>query len=320
MLALADLWRDPAAQQRFARLAAKVEGFDGDLGPAGHSVPLRMAGGLHALVRAGRAPGLAAAYPPNPGPELITALAAALALQEADLCAFIDSPPQTNETGRSAVLIAAASEVVARAGLPLTLSELGASAGLNLNFDHYGLQIGGTVWGDATSPVILAPDWAGPLPPQVPLRVLARAGVDLNPLNAQRDGARLMAYVWPDQEARLARMAAALTLADPPPDQGDAADWLETRLKTPWHGQCHLVFHTVAHQYFPEKVQARIATALEAAGACATPDAPLAWVGMEGDGLPDGAAVTLRYWPGNLHLTLGRAGFHGQWGRWQPVV
>lgn len=47
-------------------LARKFATFEGDIGPAGHSLPLRTAGGLHALVLTGRDPGLAAVYPPRP--------------------------------------------------------------------------------------------------------------------------------------------------------------------------------------------------------------------------------------------------------------
>ena len=37
---------------------------------------------------------------------------------------------------------------------------------------------------------------------------------------------------------------------------------------------------------------------------------------MEADGAGDGAALTIRIWPGNIRVTLGRAGFHGQWVLW----
>ena len=39
--------------------------YTGDIGPVGHSVPLRIAGGLHALVLTGQSDALVAAYPPN---------------------------------------------------------------------------------------------------------------------------------------------------------------------------------------------------------------------------------------------------------------
>ena len=43
--------------------------------------------------------------------------------------------------------------------------------------------------------------------------VAARAGVDLQPMDARRDGERLLAYVWPDQPARLRQLEAALAVA-----------------------------------------------------------------------------------------------------------
>ena len=59
------------------------------------------------------------------------------------------------------------------------------------------------------------------------------------------------------------------------------------------------------------------------AAARATPEAPLAWLSMESDGDRSGAlgaALVLRLWPGDLHLALGRADFHGRWidWRWRP--
>jgi hypothetical protein len=315
MLGLAELWPDLSLQ-----IVAKMALFSGDLGPRGHSLPLRLAGGLLALVLEGRAPRLAATYPPHEGADLLAAVAGAMTEHDAFLCDWIDRPPQTNETGRSAVLIAAAAEVVARTSLPLHLSELGASAGLNLMFDRYALRIGETTWGDGNSPLTLCPLWSGALPPLGKIEVQARSGVDLTPLNPVSEGTRMLAYVWPDQIARMDRMRTALGMVTAKVDQGDAASWLEARLAQPWGGVCHLVFHTIAHQYFPAESQARIKAAMEAAGARATASAPLAWVGMEADAGAKGAGVTLRLWPGDVHLSLGRAGFHGQWVAWAPQI
>ncbi len=55
---------------------------------------------------------------------------------------------------------------------------------------------------------------------------------------------------------------------------------------------------------------------IEAAGAEATPDSPFAFMQMENDGGENGAALTLRLWPGDLRLPLGRADFHGRWVAW----
>jgi hypothetical protein len=311
MQVLAEVWPEDTA------LAALVAGWPGDIGPRAASLPLRIAGGLHALVLAGKAPGLAQVYPPLGG-DLRGPVLAALRAQDAALCDWVQSAPQTNEVGRSAVLLAGAAEVVAwSGGLPLQVSELGASAGLNLWFDRYALAGPWGGIGAAGSAVTLRPDWQGAAAPLVPVRVAERRGVDLNPLDPGADGARLVAFVWPDQADRLARLRAALSLAEGGMvDRGDAADWLAGRLRAPVPGRVHLVCHTVAHQYFPAATQDRIEDMMQAAGAAATAAAPLAWLGMEADGNPEGAGVTLRLWPGDQRVALGRAGFHGQWVRW----
>jgi hypothetical protein len=73
----------------------------------------------------------------------------------------------------------------------------------------------------------------------------------------------------------------------------------------------------VAWQYFPAAAQARGEATLQAAGQRATQTAPLAHLAMEGDGNEPGAALTLRLWPGNQTIPLGRADFHGRWVDWQ---
>ena len=107
-------------------------------GPSGHSLPLRLAGALHALQLGGDA-GLGAIYPPSaPDDAAFSAgIAQALETHATAINEFIDRPPQTNEVRRAAFIIAAASVVADRFGLPLRLFELGASAGLNLNFDRF---------------------------------------------------------------------------------------------------------------------------------------------------------------------------------------
>lgn len=306
----------PSAPQ----LCAVLSNWPGDVSSRGASLPLRLAGGLHALVRSGKAPELAPCYPPALGPGLKVALSATLERQEDWLLDWITLPPQTNEVGRSAVLIAAARFVRARYALPLRLSELGASAGLNLNFDRYFLDNDQESYG-VTGVVRLRPEWSGNAPSPLPVHVQDRRGVDLSPVNPVKDADRLLAYVWPDQAERLSRLRLALDLGQSHPvtvDQGDAAAWLEARLGLDSHGLCHFVYHTIAHQYFPDETKARIFEAMAQAGAVATPQSPLAWFGMEADGHPKGAALTLRLWPGPEVWVLGRAGFHGQWVDWAP--
>ena len=113
--------------------------------------------------------------------------------------------------------------------------------------------------------------------------------------------------------------ALALARSHPPRvDRGDAGDWLPARLAEPCnHGR--LVYHTVAAQYFPAATRALIEAALQAAGAQASPERPLAHLSMEADG-GEGAALALRLWAGGgmRQRSLGRADFHARWIDWQP--
>ena len=131
---------------RSTEVGRRVLDWPGRPDARGDSVPLRLAAGLHALVRRGRVPRLAALYPPNSPPEaeaLRVALAEAVADAEADLLPWLDLPPQTNEPMRSGPLMAGLLAVAAETGgLPLALHEIGASAGLVLVLDRYGHRLG----------------------------------------------------------------------------------------------------------------------------------------------------------------------------------
>jgi len=302
-------------------LGARLFGWPGETGPGGDSVPLRLCGGLNALALRGD-PGLGAVWPPHTADEaaLWPAIEAAMAREAVFLDSVLDNPPQTNEVRRSAALIAAGHWLAARVGLPMVLSELGASAGLNTIWDRYALALpGGRTLGPAAPALTLTPDWTGPLPPAVPPRVAARAAVDLNPVDLADPGQRLrlLSYLWADQPHRRALTESAIAAGPPRPEQADAIDWLAGRLAVPVPGHLHLVFHTVAWQYFPPAAQARGRALIEAAGRGATARAPLAWLGYEGDGRAPGAALTLRLWPGDRRIALGRADFHGRWIDWR---
>ncbi|GLT08194.1 hypothetical protein GCM10007928_04250 [Sulfitobacter porphyrae] len=304
-------------------LGRKFAAFEGDIGPAGHSLPLRIAGGLHALVLNRAAPDLAALYPPHATSDaaLRDAVLAALSRHETFLLDWTKSAPQTNEVRRSAALIAGAHAALQHFDLPIHLSELGASGGLNLMWDHFALEIDGTRFGAQTPVLTLTPEWTGPLPPAARPLVASRAGVDLNPLDPGRseDLLRLTAYLWADQPERLVLTRAAASVATTPVARGDAIDWLARRLPSAPQGRLHLIQHTVAWQYFPKPVRDRGRAMIEAAGAKATANRPLAWLSMESDGDTTGkigAALTLRLWPGDITLDLGRADFHGRWIKW----
>ncbi len=293
--------------------------WPGDVGHRADAVPLRLAGGLHALARAGHS--LAAAYPPHDVPDAALSAALARTLEEdaPHLLDWLDGPPQTNEVRRAAALIAGAHVVAGRFALPIELAELGASAGLNLAFPRFALMAGAARLGPADAALTLAPDWTGPPPPAATLDVTGARGVDLAPVDPfdPEDRARLLAYLWPDQPFRRDLTEAAIAAAPPRVELGDAIGWLARRLAEPHPGRALLVFHTVAWQYFPRDAATRGEALLADAGARATEDDPLARLSMEQDdtGAP-GAAITLTTWPGGTPQVLGRICFHGRWVRW----
>ncbi|PPJ45554.1 DUF2332 domain-containing protein [Rhizobium sp. KAs_5_22] len=298
--------------------------WQGDPTGAGDALALRFAGALHAVVRSGQDPELAAAYPPNNTADdesLWAAVDAALRRDEAFILQWLRSPPQTNEVRRSGALLPGFLTVARLFGKPLMLSEVGASAGLNLQWDRYAYRLGDFAWGPASS-VTLAPDWEGPPPPKADLQVSERAGCDLNPLDpaSGEDRERLAAYIWADQADRLERTRAALEIAaasDLKVDRADAIQWLAERLERPQGGSTHVVYHSIAWQYLPQDLKARGEALIAQAGDRATYDAPLARLQMEADGKPDGAALILQIWPSGERHEIGRADFHGRWVQWK---
>ena len=301
-------------------LGARLLAWPGD--PMADALALRLCGGLHALVRAGDVPGLASLYPPAALPSeeaLRAAMAKTLVERAAGLDPWLDSAPQTNEVGRSAVLMSGLLVAADRFRLPLRLFELGASAGLNLQPDRYGYDLGGVAAGDAESPLQMKPEWKGAPPPAAPVWIAGRAGVDLNPVDPVAERERLLAYVWPDQPRRLAQLEAALDIAaedGPRIEEGDAADWLEARLDLdPEPGVCRVVLHSVAFQYFPAEAQHRIQARLAEAGARASDAAPLAWLRLEKLAEDEHFSLRLRTWPGAGRL-LAWSHPHGAWVEW----
>lgn len=315
-----------AGLDRSTAVGARLLDWRGQPGSLFGALPLRLAGALHGLVRLGRVPELAAIYPPNALPEgarLWHAVSRSFEQAGAELMGWLDGPPQTNEVARSAALMAGLTVVTSRFGLPVSLFELGASAGLNLLLDRYAYRLGSVEAGVPGAAVRLTPEWRGTDPPAAAVRVVGRRGVDLQPLDASdpRDRERLVAYVWVDQAARIARLQAALQLAqaDPPVvDRGDAADWVEQRLATsPERGIARVMLHSIAHQYFPPEVQARIAAHAARVGAAATAEGPFAWLRLEVDQAKGGPPLlTLTTWPDGTTCTLARGSAHGLWIEW----
>lgn len=308
-----------ARLDRNTAVGRAVLDWPGDPSTSADSVPLRLAGALHALVLSGRSPALAQAWPPHLADDasLWLAISQAFDEEEAFILAFIQSPPQTNEVRRSSAVMCGLLAVAERFGLPIDLLELGASAGLNLVPDVYRHRLGAAEAGHAASAVLLEPEWRGGPVAQGGVRVVSRAGCDLRPFDLQDPTAlhRMRTYLWADQPDRMERTIAAWEIARVAlagVERADAAAWLEAKLAEPHEGRARVVFHTIAWQYFPAGVQARCLELLERAGSVATRQSPLARFSMEADG-GNGAALTLTTWPGGETTALGRADFHGRW-------
>lgn len=295
--------------------------WPGDPRTNADSVPLRVMGGLHALVLSGQDKALAAAYPPVAKGDLKAALEQTLTQHGDFLGQWIKTAPQTNETARQSPLVATACLLSNHFNMPLNLLELGASAGLNLRWDRVGVATSAGTFGNPDPALILTPDWQGTLPPQSNFQIASAKGVDINPLDPTNPdhALRLLAFLWPDQPDRLSRVRKAIDLATAQPitvAKGDAIDWLEQQLPDRAAQGVTLIYHTVAWQYFPTAQQSKGRALIEACGAKASAKASLAWLSMEADNLSPGAGLTLRLWPGDIHVPLGRADFHGRWVRW----
>ncbi|MEM1365973.1 MAG: DUF2332 domain-containing protein [Pseudomonadota bacterium] len=301
-----------------------------NLGPTGTSVPLRFLGALHKLVLDDVSPWLKSAYPPNlhPGETAFAEFLhnAALTHDEA-ICAFLANAPQTNETGRASVLAPPIALLAARYELPFKLTELGASAGLNLNWPLYHIDYGQWSVGPPDAGLRIGCRWHGPPLPSADIIVADAAGCDIHPMRLERPAQRnaLLAYVWADQPERMARLQAALNIAaDNPPNvlEQNAASFVTDRLAKPAPGQCHVIYHTIAWQYFPADQQQAVKKRIEAAGAVATMDAPLVWLRFESDNGEggNGAKLDLTIWDGTSPegrvVDLGRADFHARWVLW----
>lgn len=257
-----------------------------------------------------------------------------LAEQSPALMRFIERPPQTNEVGRSGVLFGGCMAIARWTDLPLSLREIGASAGLNLNWHRYGYLPSGIdlKWGDIEGPVLITPAWEGPAPRLTGVEVVDAMGCDLNPADLKAvtladspDGAasdeanRLLSYIWPDQEARMERMRGALRIAAehaPVVTRAGAAEWLEKHVPEQPDGCVQVVFHTVVWQYISAEQRQGIHEVMARAAETATSNRPLAWLRMEPS--EDGRCAELRVslWPDGRETHLADVCYHGKWIRW----
>lgn len=237
---------------------------------------------------------------------------------------------QTNEVRRSALLLPAFEIVTRRSGLPLSLVEVGASAGLNLNFDLYAYDYGaaGRLRGDDSSenpsedsPLVLECESRGkvpPLPKELP-RVARRVGIELSPVKVsdEKDARWLLALIWPENfRERAARLRKAVALARKhPPDLrvGDALKVLPDVLEELSERAAPLVFHSFTVNQFPQEARERFQTIMDvhAQKHGKLYEVSVGW--RPGD---EFASVSLSEHPGGEPKTLARCDGHGEWIEW----
>lgn len=286
--------------------------------PFGDAVVLRFLAAVHLLALAGDAPEVARHYPSvggTPGPGLTAAFLDTVAAHEAVIAERMSWGVQTNEVGRSVVLLGGFQEA-ARAGLPLRVLEVGASAGLNLRFDQFHYRSGTAELGPRTSALTFDEPWLGRARPDLSrlVDVVERRGCDLEPIDPGTVAGRLRlrSLVWPDQPERRERLDRAIEVAAQYPvavDRADAVAWLPVHLTAPVPGVTTVVAHSIVLQYLPATTRRALIALLEGAGERATAQAPLAWVRMEPGG--DRAETRITQWPGGRTRLLSTSGYHG---------
>jgi hypothetical protein len=289
------------------------------------AVALRFMGAVHRLVLAGEVPELARHYPSAGGrvgdlDDAWTCFRRVLVERRDRLRELARLPVQTNEVGRSAVLLGGFLAVARRTCLPLRLLEIGSSAGLNLRWDRYRYEMSDAAWGDPASPVKFSSIFTGARPAfDVPLEVAERSGCDVAPIDpcSPEGRATLRAYLWPDQTERLQRLDGALQVAESLPlavERIGAQDFLTRELSRRTAGTTTVVFHSIMIQYLPRAGRERVFAIIREAGQRADPRAPVAWLRFEP--AKDRAGnwmhrVDLTLWPDGEETMLGYSSPHG---------
>lgn len=226
---------------------------------------------------------------------------------------------QTNEVGRLTALTPALALLGEE---PVALVELGASAGLCLFPDRFDYVWEGAGELRGSGSPVLATRTSGPLPvPASHPRVVARIGIDLNPLDvtSEDDMHWLLTLIWPGQDQRRDRLAAAIDVARAEPPRilaGDMLDRLDEALEIATaSGGTPVVHHSAAVAYLGDDARARLGRRLRelvAAGRCH-------WISLEGPRVLPEVAATASRTPDATHsfclavdgLAVGWANGHG---------
>ena len=239
--------------------------------PRGAVIQLRLLACVFRLVLTGDAPELIRFYPclggTEPASQAWPVMRDVIGAHIEQIHAALAIAPQTNEVGRSAALLAGLFDLVAASGVRrIRLLELGASAGLNLLLDQYTFRGHSWHFGPSDSKVQFADAIAGPVRPE-PFEISARAGCDLNPVDATTADGRLLltSFVWPFDLDRHKRLAAALAIDATHPvrvDKAPASEWLARALAVAELEMLTVVWHSITQMYWPAEELAAVETIL----------------------------------------------------------
>lgn len=286
--------------------------------PRGSALALRMMGAVHRLALQGQVPALARFYPSCGGTAALEpawqAFHKTIAEQMAVLRPLMDRPVQTNEIGRCGALLGGFLLIAHRTRLPLRLLEIGASAGLNLQWDEYRYTWPGGAWGNPLSSIVLNNVFTSvAAPPLAEVTIADRRGCDPAPLDPSLPECRLTlrSFVWADQLERLRNLEQAMELASRSQlrvERAGAAEWLKTRLAEPAGRVATVLFHSIVWQYISRQERQDLLDLIQETGSKATADSPFAWLRMEPG--EKTAEVKLAIFPGFEERIIATAGYH----------
>ncbi|MCP9223790.1 DUF2332 domain-containing protein [Erythrobacter sp. LQ02-29] len=292
------------------------------------AMPLRIHGGLHHLLLTGEDKRLEPVYAglTTDQGQVDDIVVALVEKYDHQLLAWLDGPPQTNEAGRSASLLAGLLWLGQRVPPRFELLEIGASAGINTMMHRFRFDLGGVLRGPPDSPVQLTPEWRGDPPPETNIQIASIRGCDTAPIDLADpvEALRLKSYVWPEARGRMQRVDAAARLAqESPPEvvRMDAMEFVRSALAQPQEeGTTRVLFHSIVWQYLPDFQQEAIENAMAEAGAAASETRALAWLTLETNRETFRHELHARYWPGGEEpVLLGHAHPHGEWVEWLGV-
>lgn len=241
---------------------------------------------------------------------------------------------QLNEVSRCAYLVLALAVVAADSSAPLAVVDVGASAGLNLNFDLYSYDYGLRKIGSSAVTIHAELHGDAPVPSAVP-KPAWKLGIDRHPIGVHDPTALrwLRAFIPADDTVRRERLDAALAMARENPAPVVAANAVDVaRLAAEAPGSCALTIITTAVlMYLPTEERRRFRRAVEKLAATRT----LYWIACEPPAVLESLGDDIARTIGDIDLSAGfvgplvlldgrplrprllaHTGPHAQWIRW----